>query len=262
MPSTRVIVTRPAREGVRWTADLKAAGLDAVALPLIEIAPTLDPGALSNAWRGIAGYSALMFVSAAAVEHFFAHPHAHAGAQGVLLPGTRCWATGPGTASALRRAGVADAQIDAPPMDAAQFDSEMLWTLVQPQIVPHTAVLVVRGGDASGRPAGRDWLAAKVAAAGARCDQVVAYRRLPPELGQAQLVLARAASKAPFVWLFSSSEAVGNLGHAVPGTSWHEARAVGTHPRIAQAARSAGFGLVAEARPVLAAVLASIESLR
>jgi len=245
---------------VRWTADLKAAGLDAVALPLIEIAPTLDPGALNTAWQGIARYRALMFVSAAAVEHFFAYPHADA--QGVSLPGTRCWATGPGTASALRRAGVADAQIDAPPMDAAQFDSEMLWTLVQAQIVPHTAVLVVRGGDASGRPAGRDWLAAKVAAAGARCDQVVAYRRLPPELGQAQLVLARAASKAPFVWLFSSSEAVGNLCHAVPRTSWHEARAVGTHPRIAQAARSAGFGTVAEARPVLAAVVASIESLR
>ncbi|MGE3348297.1 MAG: uroporphyrinogen-III synthase, partial [Ramlibacter sp.] len=38
------------------------------------------------------------------------------------------------------------------------------------------------------------------------------------------------------------------------------ARAVATHPRIAQAAREAGFGVVCESRPALADVVASIES--
>jgi uroporphyrinogen-III synthase len=37
---------------------------------------------------------------------------------------------------------------------------------------------------------------------------------------------------------------------------------VATHPRIAQAARDAGFGAVLEARPTLDDVVASIESER
>jgi uroporphyrinogen-III synthase len=45
------------------------------------------------------------------------------------------------------------------------------------------------------------------------------------------------------------------------GQSWHRARAVATHPRIAQAARAAGFSQVCEARPEMAALVASIESL-
>jgi uroporphyrinogen-III synthase len=225
-------------------------------LPLIDIAPALDLEALAHAWEGISRYRALMFVSAAAVEHFFA------GAQDRSLVQARCWATGPGTAAALRKAGVPEALIDAPPADAAQFDSEALWARVQPQLTAGAAVLIVRGGDADGRRAGRDWLSAKVEAAGARCDQVVAYRRSLPRFDETQRALAVAASRAPSVWLFSSSEAIGNLCRAVPHVSWHEARAVATHPRIAQAASSAGFGRVAEARPVLDAVVASIESLR
>lgn len=256
MAPTRVIVTRPVREGARWSDDLKAAGLDAVALPLIEIAPVPDLNALREAWQGIARYRALMFVSAAAVEHFFGR------ADGASLPQTRCWATGPGTAAALRAAGLADAAIDAPPADAAQFDSEALWTLVQHQVASGVEVLVVRGGDAQGRPTGRDWLTDRIVAAGGRCNRLVAYRRLPPAFDDAQRRLARDASKPPAVWLFSSAEAIGNLCRAMPDTPWHEASAVATHPRIAQAAQGAGFGTVVPSRPGLDAVVASIESLR
>jgi uroporphyrinogen-III synthase len=62
------------------------------------------------------------------------------------------------------------------------------------------------------------------------------------------------------VWLFSSSEAVANLRALLPDQSWQQARAVATHPRIAQAARDAGFAVVCESRPALADVVASIES--
>jgi len=62
------------------------------------------------------------------------------------------------------------------------------------------------------------------------------------------------------VWLFSSSEAIANLQLLAPGQSWQQARAVATHPRIAQAARAAGFGVVWESRASLDDVLASIES--
>jgi uroporphyrinogen-III synthase len=47
----------------------------------------------------------------------------------------------------------------------------------------------------------------------------------------------------------------------MPQTSWREARAIATHPRIEQAAREAGFGSVRGALPRLDAIVASIESL-
>jgi uroporphyrinogen-III synthase len=63
------------------------------------------------------------------------------------------------------------------------------------------------------------------------------------------------------VWLFSSSEAVAHLRSLAPGQSWSRACALATHPRIAQAARAAGFGVVCESRPTMAELIASIESL-
>ena len=267
MPSIRVIVTRPAREAVRWVGDLRAAGIDAVALPLIEIAPLQDPAPVNAAWQRLSRYRALMFVSAAAVEHFFKQKEAVVPATSAqeaidLIANQRCWATGPGTAAALRSVGLPDDRIDTPPPGAAQFDSEALWTVVRPQLQPGAGVLIVRGGDADGRPTGRDWLAREIAAAGGICETVVAYRRLPPKLGEAERQLAADAAHAPAVWLFSSSEAVVHLRQALPATSWRSACAVATHPRIAQAVNEAGFGTVVSSRPVLEAVVASIESLR
>jgi uroporphyrinogen-III synthase len=37
---------------------------------------------------------------------------------------------------------------------------------------------------------------------------------------------------------------------------------VATHPRIAQAARDAGFGVVCESRPTEEAIVAALESIR
>ena len=251
----RVIVTRPAREAVRWVDDLCAAGFDARALPLIAIEPVGHAArtALLAARRRIGDYAVLMFVSAAAVEHFLVPAAAH-----IAMP--RAWGTGPGTVRALRRAGVPAACIDAPPGDAASFDSEALWDIVRAQIGAGTRVLIVRGGDARGRPAGRDWLAREIDAAGGVVDTVVAYRRLAPTLDVGALALAAAGAGDGTVWLFSSSEAIANLRQAMPAADWAAARAVATHARIAEAARAAGFGTVRLASAGLAALTASIES--
>ena len=64
------------------------------------------------------------------------------------------------------------------------------------------------------------------------------------------------------MWLFSSSEAIANLRQSLPGVDWGAARALVTHPRIGEAARSAGFGAVTDTWPTLDAVAASIESLQ
>ena len=262
----RVIVTRPAREAPRWVDALRAAGFDAQALPLIAIEPVEDAvarAALERARHEAAERDAVMFVSAAAVEHFFAPAPAEGAAVGEAPePAPRCcWATGPGTVRALRRAGVPETRIDAPSGEAATFDSETLWARVRARVGAGTRVLIVRGGDAWARPTGRDWLMRAIEGAGGVVDTVVAYRRLEPCLDDAARALAMAASGDGSVWLFSSSEAVAHLHRALPTADWRAARAVATHERIAQTAREAGFGRVGLASPRLADLVASIESL-
>lgn len=251
-----VLVTRPAGEAGRWVDALRAAGIEAEALPLIEIAAQL-PDAMAPLPPADA-HDALMFVSAAAVAHFFRlRPMQAAG-----LGTARCWCTGPGTAAALQAAGVPAERIDTPPEAQARFDSEALWELVETQVRPGLRVLLVRGADAQGRPAGRDWLARRLVAADAAVQTVAVYRRLAPQFDEAARRRAQAAAHDGRWWLFSSSEAVGNLRAALPGQDWVGARALATHERIVEAARQAGFGRVEAVSPRLPEMVASIESLR
>lgn len=268
----RAIVTRPARDAAQWVADLQQRGVPAVALPLIAIGPATQPAlqaALQQARADLGRWRALMFVSGNAVHYFFASESAAALDPPALSAiKTRAWAPGPGTRQALRDAGVAAAAIDSPAPDAAQFDSEALWQQVQAQVRPGDRVLIVRGttpeaaagpGAAGGR--GRDWLARQIEAAGGQVDFVAVYERGAPRLDAAQLALARQAAHDGSVWLLSSSEAIAHLSAAVPGQDWQRAHALCTHPRIAEAARTLGFGVVNECRPALSDVVASIESL-
>ena len=267
----RVIVTRPRREAQRWVTGLAAAGHEALALPLIEVAPPADPAPLQQAWQSLGDYAAVMFVSANAADYFFASkPPLSRVDIDVFATKTRAWATGPGTVAALRRAGLAAACIDAPPGDSGQFDSEALWQVVAGQLQPGQRVLIVRGDDegvAGGEAGmasvgrGRDWLATTLLAAGVQAEFVVAYQRQLPHWLPSQQALAATAAQDGAVWLFSSSQAVANLRQLLPTQRWQQARAVATHPRIAEALRQAGFGLVRVARPALPDLLASIESL-
>jgi uroporphyrinogen-III synthase len=261
---TRVIVTRPEREAQRWVRDLAALGFDALALPLIEITAIALPDELTRAWQELPSYVAAMFVSGNAATYFFAAAGAQPAAFAALSSGkTRAWATGPGTARALLRAGVAPEQLDAPAADAGQFDSEALWRLVASQVHAGERVLIVRGADAthsagSAQGSGREWFAKQVAASGAQADFVAAYERRAPQLGVAQRELAQRAARDGSVWLFSSAQAVANLNASLPGQDWATACALATHPRIAQAVRETGFGVVLESRPTLPDVVAAI----
>lgn len=257
----RVLVTRPAHDAPAWVATLTAHGFEALALPLIAIADAPDPVALAAARERVHDYGALMFVSANAASRFLMpnRPLSPVNAMHCAIK-IRAWVTGPGTADALVRLGWPAAQIDAPGAQAPQFDSEALWAVVQHQARPSLRVLMVRGSDAQGRMAGRDWLTTRLAEAGVQVDTVVAYARQRPVLDAAQQALALQAATDGAVWVFSSAEAIANLCSLLPGQSWQAARAVTTHPRIAQAARRAGFGTVRESRPGAADVVASIES--
>ncbi|MGC3983266.1 MAG: uroporphyrinogen-III synthase [Pseudorhodoferax sp.] len=252
----RVLVTRPLREALHWCEQLRARGLAAEPLPLIDIRPT-DPAPVAQAWARLADCRAAMFVSANAVEAFFA-------ARPVALAWpaqTAAWATGPGTARALRAAGVPEPALVAPPADAPQFDSEALWHQVgRAGGLAGAQVLIVRGTDADGRLAGRPWLADQLEAAGAQVQALAAYARQLPRWDAA--TRERAAGATGALWLFSSSDAVRHLQQLLPGADWHATRALATHGRIAEAARAAGFGHVDTVRPALDDVVASIESAR
>jgi uroporphyrinogen-III synthase len=242
----RLIVTRPAAQAEAWVGELRRLGLDAQALPLIEIAPLADTAPLRLAWATLAAQALVVFVSANAVQHFFA-----ARPPGATWPaGVLAGSTGPGTSAALRAAGVGEPALVEPAADARSFDSEALWARLAARDWAGRAVLVVRGEE------GRDWLAETLRERGAQVAYLAAYRRRVPHLDAAAQALLAAAQAEPtaWLWLFSASEAVANLGALQPQADWAQARAWATHPRIAQAARLAGFGTVEIVAPSARAV--------
>lgn len=269
MPDCRVVVTRPEAEAKALARDLAAAGLQPTVLPLIDVGVVAAQAPLDQAWRSMPHYLAAMFVSANAVEHFFSRRPGEMPTFNTLSKlRARAWATGPGTVKALLRQGAEVAWIDAPLPEAGRFDSEALWETVRSRVQPGDRVLIVRGADDSygapahgDRGAGRDWLSEQLAQAGAQVDFVVAYQRRAPAWGPQQFAQARHAAADGSVWLFSSAQALANLRRLLPAQDWSAARAVATHPRIAAAVRNAGFGVVCESRPVLAEMVASIESI-
>jgi uroporphyrinogen-III synthase len=258
MRAMRVIVTRPETEARRWGRHLRERGFDALELPLIAILPAPQPAALESAWPRLAAMRAVMFVSGAAVGHFFAQRPA----QAPWPQGTRAWATGTGTRQALLDVGLEAASIDAPSAGATQFDSEALWQVVAGQVRPGERVLIVRGAEQGRDGTGRDWLAERLLASGVQVQGLVAYVRAAPQFSPEQMTQARRGADAACVWLFSSSQAIAHLQALLPGQDWSRARAVATHPRIAQTAREAGFGVVCESRPTEEAVTAALESFR
>ncbi len=263
----RVIVTRPAPDAQRWADQLQQRGIRAEALPLIEIACVADLSAARAAWLHLDDYAGVMFVSGNAVEHFFAARRSAAASNAAdlaYLTSVRFMAPGPGTALVLAAQGVPAAQIDTPPPDAAQFDSEALWQVIGQRAWAGERVLIVRGrsvvSDAVVDTAapGREWLARQFENAGAGVDFVVVYERRAPIFTALQLQRMVASQRDGSVWLFSSSEA---LAHLPPSADWSQASAIATHSRIADAAQAAGWGVVIESRPALEDIVASIELL-
>lgn len=253
-----VIVTRPEREAGPWAVALQSHGIRTEILPLIQIAPLPDAAALRTVWQQVPQHMAVMFVSANAVRFFMA-----ARPNGLDLRACRAWSTGPGTQAALLACGWPADQIDSPDANSSQFDSEALWALVANRVVltDQALVLIVRGSDAQGHMAGRDWLAQKLADAGVQVQQALAYVRQIPVLSVSQQERAVQAMTDGSWWLFSSFEAAQNLLQACPGLNVGQARALATHPRIAQRLRQSGWGRVETVPVGLESQAVSIKSL-
>lgn len=269
--ASRVILTRPAGQSRTWRDALQAAGHEVLDWPLIETGPADVSDSVDQAWQELSSCQAWMFVSAPAVQYFFARRP-----PGVQLQHWHAWVTGPGTRHALHQCGVTDDAISGPADDATQFDTEHLWQIVQPIVAawpPGRSVAIVRGtevaaqgGDADTAVAphngvGRDWLAEQLSAQGVQVRWVVAYRRGPPAWDEAQRARARSAAGDGSVWVFSSSLAAQYLAALLPGVSWAQARAVATHERIAAVLRAHGWGQVSICKPQAGELLCNLASL-
>lgn len=252
-----LLVTRPQPQADAWVDRLRAMGLTASAFPLLGIDAPADPAVVQAAWQAIArGQDAagrplamVMFVSPSAVQRFFDQRPAGLAWPVELLAA----APGQGTRDALAQAGVPTPALCSPPVEGGRFDSEALWAVLQHRCDwPGRSALVVRG------EAGRNWLAEALRQQGAAVHFVEAYRRTAPvPTATQQALLAQAlAQPAGFCWLFSSSEAVGQLPALAPGADWSAARALATHPRIAAAAQALGMPQVPVIEPLPEAVSA------
>ena len=266
----RLIVTRPADQAAAWLQVLQSMGHEAVALPLIEIAPVDsedDAQALELAWQRLASFDALMFVSSPAAQAFFKPDQPNAvipSAQRAIElvvngnPKIRLWATGQGTVASLRSLGIPDDRIDAPSAQAGQFDSEALWQVVQHQVHISSRVLILRGRDVGMFDSSRDWLGQQIMAQGGVAQKLVVYQRRAPRWSMAQTAQCRAWLRDGSIWLLSSTQGLRNLPASL---DVRNGVCICTHERISQAARERGFAVVCTSRPTLQDVAASIKSL-
>ena len=255
----RVIVTRPLAQAAAWVADLRSRGIDAVALPLIEIGGPPDAAAVAAAWASLAARRLVVFVSPSAAASFFEGRPA-----GIPWPaGVRAAAPGPGTSAVLAAHGVEATRIAEPAADAPQFDSEALWARLADEDWNGASVLLVRGpADATGSPPGCASAARRSTRSPpmrARCRR--STRRgsacSPPPSARRRRMRGSSAARrrSTTSWRMSPRDAPG-------ASTWAGARAIATHPRIAERARRAGFSEVIEARPSLASVVACIQSMQ
>lgn len=252
-----ILVTRPEPQASEWVAQLRAAGEQAEALPLIDIGPPPRTQAVHEAWAALPGTRMVMFVSPNAALWFARQRPA-----GLRWPdGTLAAAPGPGTAhtvaECLEEAGLRASQIISPSPHSEQFDSEHLWPLLEPLSWEGREVLIASGGD-QGEARGRQWLTQRLQERGARVSAALVYQRGPARWSPEQQRLASQARQRPadHVWLLSSSEAIDHLVQAWAGQGGLPpgARALATHPRVAENAKAAGFTHVRDTRPTPEAV--------
>lgn len=241
----RIAVTRPAGQSAHLVERLRAAGGEAIALPLLEIAPPATPVRPDDLKRQFKAADVIIFIS----------PNAVRMAQQILPAadwprGAQLACVGHGTARALREAGFRDILV---PNEGA--DSEALLALPKMREVRGRHILIVRG------EGGRTLLANTLTQRGARVDHAVVYRRqpLPPDL-----VALRAWGDITFV--VTSSEALQVLvaaAHDQATLDWlREQVFVFGHPRIAETGRALGLlhGIIVKS-PADDALLAALAGL-
>ncbi|MFT3790604.1 MAG: uroporphyrinogen-III synthase [Rudaea sp.] len=225
-----VVVTRPAASAGALKRRIAARGGAPLGLPGVGIRAIEDAAAARGALRTARDADLAIFVSPNAVRHAFA-----------LLPAlrfaraTQVCAVGHATARALARHGVRNAI--AP---AQRQDSEGLLAL------PALADLRRRRVALIGAPGGRELLPAALRARGAMLQSIHVYRRAAPRWDRRHFAALENAAP-PLLTLLSSADVLSRLERGLPPRLFArlvEGECVASSPRLAHAARAAGFARV------------------
>ncbi len=230
----RVLITRAPHQASPLADALRAAGIEPILIPAIEIAPPTSLCALDAALACLPTYHWLVFTSANAVEHFFARlkqhakpytseapptqiplgndnkksddePHPRLPASCFLLPASSLIAViGPATARALQPFGIQPALI--PPQAVAESLAAALAPYAKQPDGSPTRFLLPRA------EAARDHLPDALTAAGADVTLVPVYRNVIPtgSLPAIRRLFSTPASY-PDAISFTSSSSVTNL---------------------------------------------------
>ncbi len=226
----RIAITRPQGQAGELIGRIRAAGGEAIALPLLEIAGPEQELSAEELARRLQAAGLVVFISPNAVRMACRLlPAAH-------WPRVPLACIGQGTARALREAGLGEPLV--PPAGA---DSEALLALPELASLEGRRVLIVRG------EGGRELLADTLARRGARVEHAVVYRRLPilPDLRALRRL-------GEVIFVITSSEALQVLMAAACAQNeadWLRAQGfVFGHPRIARTGSTLGLlhGIIVE----------------
>ncbi len=231
----RVAVTRPLEQSGRLAAAIDAAGGEAFVFPLIEIGPPPDPAALDALIDRLDAFDWAIFSSPTAVDRAIERIRARR----PLPVGWSIAAIGEGTQRALARHGFE--RVLAP---TERFDSEALLALPALADLQGQRAVIFRGQE------GREQMADGLRVRGATVEYAECYSRLAPAADAAVLIDRVRGGQLDAI-VVTSSEGVRNLCAMLSRTRSQPSALAGCtlfvpHPRIAAAARLAGFGSVVE----------------
>lgn len=223
MKKLSVVLTRPEGQNEILAQCVEDAGHEAVVIPWLTIEPIWTEDDRAVWWGSAVQASTLVFVSAASV--YAAIPHA------LNWPG-QLWAvaTGPGTAQALRAAGVPEARIRMP---YKQFDSEGIWAECADCFQSGTVVAIFRG------QSGRAWLGERAIEAGCSVEYLTVYRRIPRVEAAMQLTRLWQEKKVDALVL-TNSEAIRMIAPLLPRSLWESVTLWVPHLRIQETAKELG----------------------
>jgi uroporphyrinogen-III synthase len=235
-----VVVTRPRASSAPLAAALSALGARVVFAPLIRARPPRSWKDLDAALRGLAGFDAIAFASARAVECFFAR------AKALRLRPARprvVAVVGAATAKALASHGWKATVVPEDPRAEG---------LVRSMNLPRGAsVLLPRAED------GLEFLPRRLEASGAVVARATAYRTVPDSAGQRAFLRAVAAGADALC--FASGSAVSSAAALFEKTSFR--RAVGDCAVVAIGPTTAGALTALGVHPAAVARKPDVESL-
>lgn len=234
------MVTRPTHQAARLCELIRAAGGEALAFPVLEIAPIDDPAPARALFARLKEFDIALFVSANAVDH------AAALLDGDALPSAlKLAAVGRRTAECVREH-FHRIDIEAPP----PYNSEALLATPALSEVRGKRIVIVRGAG------GRELLAETLRARGAEVHYAEVYRRLEPDT---DLDTVRSSRPHIDLMVVTSNDGLRNLVSMAGGRhrDWLlAAQLVVISPRTAELAADLGF-----AHPAAVAHTATDEAL-